>query len=69
MSVLRILLPVMLCCSACAADDTRMPMAGAGAAASDRHRACVARMYADRAFRERGAVNWNLYDYCMRNPA
>jgi hypothetical protein len=36
---------------------------------SDMHRQCAGQMYSARTSQGRSAVNWHLYDYCMKRNA
>jgi len=61
-----IVLALTACCSACASADK--PASKPATKAADREMVCAARMNADRATNGRGAVNWAIYDYCMKHP-
>ncbi|HKA44545.1 MAG TPA: hypothetical protein VKF40_21345 [Burkholderiales bacterium] len=55
---------IVLLATACGACATPTP-APSQTVKADRHGMCAARMYAAR--QPRSAVNWGLYDYCMRS--
>lgn len=54
---------------AAAAASGPPPQAPEAAARDLRHKQCMGRMMSERVARGRTAPNWNLYDYCMKQPA
>ena len=54
-------------CAACAAPAVRAP--ASRMTADELHRYCLGQMYAERVSRGRSAVNWHVYDYCLRRHA
>lgn len=56
---------VVLCLGACASSQ---PAAPKDPQLAQREAECRNRMYLERANRGRAAVNWNVYEMCMREP-
>lgn len=60
---------VLACASGCATPDAGSASQGTNArqaATPEREARCRNLMYSERAARGRAAVNWTLYDRCMR---
>jgi hypothetical protein len=57
---------LLLFCAACAGQRP-LSKSGVTAAETERDRLqCESQMYSERQGKGRGAPNWNLYEYCMR---
>lgn len=60
-----LLLP-LVCCAACAANAPLVRRDTTPEQAETDRLQCEAQMYSERQAKGRGAPNWNLYEYCMR---